>query len=173
HRGTVASIVVDAANARVIASGSRELRVWALKRPTSTLVATTPCLVAHIQRSPDGRQAALDCNDCSVRLWTREPSSIRLLHTHVGQSFGVQWVRGAVCSGGFFDGHVMCSKPDGTDLPVINPGTSRITWLISSPDQDFLIFASADGKVWRYDDKLQQLYTQSSVYRLAVSSDGK
>ncbi|HMG55709.1 MAG TPA: serine/threonine-protein kinase, partial [Kofleriaceae bacterium] len=116
HHGTVTSVVVDATNARVIASGARELRVWALKQPASSLISVMPCLIAHIQRAPDGASAALDCNDGSVRLWSRDTGAITQVHQHVGQSFGVQWVNGRICSGGFFDGRVLCSKPDGSDL---------------------------------------------------------
>jgi WD40 repeat protein len=171
HSGVVTNIVVDAAHARIIAAGLRELRVWDLKQPAATLVQPMPCVISHIQRSPDGRQAALDCNDGSVRLWSREAGSVTPVHSHVGQSFGVQWVNGLICSGGFSDGRVMCSRPDGSELRTLDSGASRIAWLTAGPD--FLIFASADGRVWRFDGTLTELYNHASAYRIAVSRDGR
>jgi WD40 repeat protein len=86
---------------------------------------------------------------------------------------GVQWVKGMICSGGYMDGHVVCSNPDGTDLRSLDSGSNRIMWLTASPDHDFLVFASNDGRVWRYDDRLQELYVHNSVYRMAISADGR
>ncbi len=116
---------------------------------------------------------ALDCKDGNVRVWTRDTATITPVHAHTGSAFGVQWVKGMICSGGFVDGHVVCSNPDGTDLRMLDSGTNRITWLAASPDHDFLVFASGDGRVWRYDDRLQELYVHNSVYRLAISPDGR
>ena len=173
HPGMVSSIVVDAVNSRVLAAGKRELRVWELRQPAGALVKPMPCAIAHIQASPDARFAALDCKDGSVRLWSRDAGTVTQVHSHVGQAYGVQWLNGAICSAGFSDGHVVCSRPDGSEPHVIDSGTSRITWLVSGPAHDFLVYASSDGKVWRYDGgKPVELYTHGSVFRLAVSSDG-
>jgi eukaryotic-like serine/threonine-protein kinase len=171
--GAVNAIVIDAANARVVTVGKRELRVWDLKQPLGALVKAMPCEISHVQPSPDGRQAALDCKDGQVRVWVRGTGTVNLVHAHVGSAFGVQWVKGMICSSGFADGHVVCSNPDGTDIRTLDSGTSRITWLTASPDHDFLVFASGDGRVWRYDDGLQELYMHNSLYRLAISPDGR
>ncbi len=173
--GPVSAIVIDAANARVVTAGARDLRVWELKQPAGALIKAMPCEIRHAEPSPDGRYVALDCRDGHVRVWTRDTASITPVHAHTGSAFGVQWVKGMICSGGFVDGHVMCSNPEGTDLGLrmLDSGTNRITWLAASPDHDFLVFASGDGKVWRYDDRLQELYVHNSVYRLAISPDGR
>jgi serine/threonine protein kinase/WD40 repeat protein len=174
HPGKVSHILVDAANSRITAAGIHDLRVWELKRPVGSLVKDMPCNISQLQPAPDATQVALDCNDGTVRLWSRETGTVTKVHDHVGQAFGVQWVNGAICSGGFIDGHVVCSKPDGSALRTIASGTNRITWLLASPAHDFLVFASSDGKVWRDDGGAspQDLYTQASVYRLAISNDG-
>jgi WD40 repeat protein len=171
--GAVNAIVIDAANARVVTAGRRDLRVWELKQPAGTLIRAMPCEISHVQPSPDGRQAAIDCKDGHVRAWTRDPVSVNLVHAHIGAAYGVQWVKGMICSGGFSDGHVVCSNPDGTDLRTLDSGANKITWLTASPDHDFLVFASADGRVWRYDTQLQELYRHSSVSHLAISPDAR
>jgi len=157
--GSVNTIVIDAANARVVTAGRRDLRVWELKQPAGTLIRAMPCEISHVQSSPDGRQVAMDCKDGNVRVWTRDSTAaVNLVHAHAGIAAGVQWVKGMICSGGWLDGHVVCSNPDGTDLRTLDSGTNRIVWLTASPDHDFLVFASSDGRVWRYDDRLQELY---------------
>src|SRR5262249_39327144 len=83
--GTVNAIVIDAANARVVTSGQRDLRVWELKQSAGTLIRSMPCEISHIQPSPDGRYAALDCKDGHVRMWTRDStSSVTPVHAHTG-----------------------------------------------------------------------------------------
>jgi WD40 repeat protein len=78
-----------------------------------------------------------------------------------------------ICSGGWEDRRVLCSNPDGTYTRTLGSGTSRITWLAATPDHGSLIFASADGKIWRLDSSLQELYSHNEVpYRMAISSDG-
>jgi WD40 repeat protein len=171
--GSVNAIVLDAANARIVTAGRRDLRVWDLKQPAGALIKALPCEIFHVQASPDGRQAALDCKDGNVRVWTRDTATITPVHAHAGMAFGVQWVKGMICSGGYFDGHVVCSNPDGTGLRTLDSGTNRITWLTASPDHDFLVFASSDGRVWRYDDRLQELYVHPSLHRVAISPDGR
>jgi serine/threonine protein kinase/WD40 repeat protein len=175
HRGAVALVVIDAANARVISAGGSELRVWAMKPPASSLVKSMPCSIYHVQLSPDGARAGLDCGDGSVWVWSRDTEAITQIHKHVGAGFatGVQWVKGMICSGGWGDGRVLCSKPDGTYTRTLDSGTSRITWLAATPDHETLIFASADGKIWRFDSSLQELYSHNGVpYRMAISPDG-
>ncbi|HEX7941191.1 MAG TPA: hypothetical protein VF488_05275, partial [Gemmatimonadaceae bacterium] len=129
--------------------------------------------ISNVQPSPDGRQVALDCKDGHVRVWMRDTASVAPVHAHIGAAVGVQWVKGRICSGGFADGHVVCSNPDGTDLRTLDSGTNRITRMTASPDHNFLVFAPSDGRVWRYDDRLEELYVHNSVSRLAISPDGR
>jgi WD40 repeat protein len=172
HPDAVAYIVIDAANARVISASDRELRVWELKPPASSLVKSMPCASFHVQLSPDRARAALDCTDGSVWVWSRDTDAIMQIHKHAGFAFGVQWVKDMICSGGWADGHVLCSTPDGAHTQRLDSGTSRITWLTTTPDHQALIFASSDSKVWHFDSRLQELYSHNGVpYRMAISSD--
>ena len=171
--GAVDAIVIDAANARVVTSGRRDLRVWELRQPAGVQIKAMPCEISHIQLAPDGRHAALDCKDGYVRVWTRDTKTVNPVHTHAGTAFGVQWVKGMICSGGWVDGHVVCSNPDGTGLRTLDSCTNRIMCLTASPDHDFLVFASADGRVWRYDDRLEELYVHNAVYWMEISPDGR
>jgi serine/threonine protein kinase/WD40 repeat protein len=174
HSGKVSHILVDAANSRVMTAGNHELRVWELQQPAGQLVKEMPCNISHIQGSPDSRQVALDCNDGTVRVWSRDTGAVTRVHEHVGQAFGIAWVNGAICSGGFQDGRVLCSKPDGSDLRTLESGSNRITWLTAGPAHDFLVFASADGRIWRYDgNQLEQFHKHATAYRLAISNDGR
>jgi len=176
HHGAVGYVVIDAANARVVSAGGHELRVWETKPPATTLVKTMPCRIFHVQLSPEGARAALDCSNGSVWAWSRETGAITQIHQHVGTgyAFGVQWVRGMICSGGWGDDRVLCSTPDGRYTRTLDPGAGRITWLTATPDHGALIFASADGKIWRFDSSLEELYSHNEVpYRMALSSDGR
>jgi eukaryotic-like serine/threonine-protein kinase len=174
HPDAVRYVVIDAANARIISASGHELRIWELKSPASSLVKAMPCASFQVQPSPDGARAALDCNDGSVWAWVRGTGELTQIHKHVGVSFGVQWVKGMICSGGWGDGHVLCSPPDGTYTRMLDSGTSRIMWLTATPDHESLIFASADGKIWRFDDHVEELYAHNGVpYRMAISPDGR
>ncbi|HEY0481140.1 MAG TPA: serine/threonine-protein kinase [Kofleriaceae bacterium] len=174
HSAQVTYVVIDAAHDRVVSGGNRELRVWDLKKPPSTLIKAMPCAIIHVELSPDGRQAATDCQDGSVWTWSRDSNVVVPIQRHVGLSFGVQWVKGMVCSGGWVDGRVLCSAPDGSNLQTIDSGESRIMAVIASLDHDYLMFASGDGKIWRYDGKLSELYAHTAVpNRLAISPDGR
>jgi len=171
--GGIQAWTVDAMNSRVIAAGSRELRIWNLKQPQIFLITTMPCVNQLIEVSPTGKLAAADCNDGSVRVWSRDTRVVRQIHSHVGISFGIQWLNGQICSGGRQDGHILCSNEDGSDFKVIDSGASQITWLTSNPDHTSLIFSSEDGRIWSYDKELHGLYTHSGVSRLAISNDGR
>ncbi len=176
HPDAVAYIVIDAANARVVSASGHELRVWETKPPPSSLIKSMPCTIFHVELSPDGTRAAMDCIDGRVWAWSRDTGAITQLHKHVGYgyAFGVQWIKGMICSGGWEDDRVLCSTPDGTHTRTLVSGTSRITWLTATPDHEALIFASADGKIWRFDSSLQELYSHSEApYRMAISSDGR
>jgi eukaryotic-like serine/threonine-protein kinase len=176
HPAAVGYVVIDAANARVVSASGHELRVWDTKPPTSTLIKSMPCIVYHVQLSPEGTRAALACSDGRVWAWSRDTEAITQVHKHVGTgyAFGVQWVRGMICSGGWGDGRVLCSTPDGRPTRALDSGASRITWLTATPDHEALIFASDDGRVWHFGSHLQELYAHDGVpYRLAISSDGR
>ena len=174
HPDAVAYVVIDAANARIVSASGRELRVWELKPPASVLVKAMPCASFHVQPSPDATRAALDCNDGSVWVWTRDTGALTQIHKHVGYSYRAQWVKEMVCSGGWADGRVLCSTPDGTYTQILDSGASRITWLTTAPDHESLIFASNDSKIWRFNNGLQELYSHTGVpHRMAISTDGR
>jgi hypothetical protein len=174
HAGSVYYIVIDAAHARLISGSKRELRVWDLKQPASALIKAMPCPIHDVTPSPDGRMAALTCQDGSVWTWTRDTGAVTQIQHHVGMSLGVQWIKGMICSGGWMDGRVLCSAPDGSDPRTIDSGESRISWMTTSVNHDYLVFASADGKVWRYDGMLEELYSHNAVpERMAISPDGR
>jgi eukaryotic-like serine/threonine-protein kinase len=173
HAGPVYHIAIDAANARIISSSRNELRVWEVKPPRSSLVQAMPCSIFEVVPSPDGARAAVACSN-STWVWSRETGDVRNIHQHNGIAPRVQWVRGMVCSGGISDGLVLCSPPDGGDTRTLESGAVRITWLTATPDHKALIFASSDGKIWRFDDKLEALYSHQGVpNRLDVSRDGR
>lgn len=116
----------------------------------------------------------MDCSDGSVSVWSLETGAITKVHKHVGLALGVEWVKDMICSGGAVDGRVLCSRPDGSDTQTLDSGTDRINWLVATPDHASQIFASADGRVWRFDDKLEVLYWYKGLpSRLAISSDGR
>jgi WD40 repeat protein len=68
---------------------------------------------------------------------------------------------------------VRCSTPDGASTRTLDSGASRITGLVATPDHGFLIFSSANGKIWRFDRSLQELYASEAPYRMAISPDGR
>jgi WD40 repeat protein len=168
-------IVIDAASARIVTASDHELRVWETRPPASSLVKAMPCTIFHVQPSPDGARAALDCSDGTVWAWSRETGAIMQIHQHVGTGYaGMEWVQGMICSGGLGDGHVLCSAPDGTSTRTLDSGAGRIAALVATPDHGSLIFASADGKIWRFDHGLHELFARNAVpYRMALSSDGR
>ncbi len=173
HPDPVNFLVVDAANARVISVTRREIRVWNIKPVPSTLVTTMPCTVFHVEPSPDGSQAALDCNNGSVWIWSRQTGRVTQIHKHVGYSYGLQWLRGMVCSGGWGDGRVQCSTPDGASKEVLDSRSKRVVGLAVTPDHKSLVFGSIDGKIWRFERTLQELYAHKGpAFLTAISADG-
>jgi WD40 repeat protein len=175
HPGSVSHIVIDAAHSLVISATEYEVRVWETKAPPSSLVKSMPCTVFRLELSPEGGRAALNCSDGSVWAWSRETGAIMQVHKHVGIGYaGLQWVRGMICSGGWGNGRVLCSTPDGAHTWTLDSGASRIAWLTATPDHESLIIASSDGKIWRFDSSLQELFSNHAVpYRMAVSADGR
>jgi WD40 repeat protein len=162
HPAAVTYIVIDAANARVVSASRLELRIWELKPPAGSLVKSMPCAAYNVQLSPDGTQAAMDCDDGSVWAWSRDTGAVTQLHKHVGPSFGVQWVQGIICSGGWGDGRVLCSTPDGMYVRSLDSGANHISWLTATPDHEALIFASAN-RIWRFNGALQEIYSRDGV----------
>ena len=174
HPTAASYIVIDAANSRVVSASRRDLRVWDVKPAPTQLIAAMPCSIFHVELSPDNAQAALDCNDGSVRVWSRQSGVVTAVHKHVGYSFGLQWMRGMVCSGGRFDGLVRCSSVDGKDAETLDSRSRGVSSLTATPDHRSLIFAGADGKVWRFDRTLQELYAHAGpVSSTAVSINGR
>jgi WD40 repeat protein len=173
HPYAVSHVVIDAARAQVISASNRDLRVWQLRPPESALVKAMPCASFHVEPSPDGTRVAVECTEGTVWTWARDTGVVTQVHKHPGFAFGAQWVRGMVCTGGRGDGRVLCSVPDGTYTRVLDSGTTRIMWLTATPDHDALIFASADGKIWRFDTTLRELYAHTGTpARTAISPDG-
>jgi eukaryotic-like serine/threonine-protein kinase len=174
HPGQVTHVLIDADSARVISAGARELRIWDIKPPPSSFVHAMPCAIFHATPSPDATQIALDCSDGGVWAWSRPTGAVRKIHQHDGLAFGVQWVRGMICSGGWVDGRVLCTTPGTDHTRTLDSGTKRIMWLTATPDHNALIYASADGKLWRLDDEPRQLHTASGVpSRMAISDNGR
>ncbi|MEO7736330.1 MAG: WD40 repeat domain-containing protein [Kofleriaceae bacterium] len=175
HTDAVIGVVIDAAHARLTSVGIRELRVWDLREVASVLASTTamPCSIFHIEPSPDASQVALDCDDGSVRVWSRQTGAIAQIDKHADYSFGLQWVRDMVCSGSWGYGHVQCVSLDGTSRTALDSRTAKISSMTATPDHRALIFASSDGGIWRFDDKLQRLYAHGgTALRTAISADG-
>jgi WD40 repeat protein len=174
HAEPVYFLVIDAANERVISATLRELRVWDVKQVPSEQIAKMPCSVFHVEPSPDATQAALDCNDGSVWVWSRSNGQVVQIHKHVGYSHGLQWLNGSVCSGGWGDGRVQCSSPDGASRVTLDSQSRKVTGLTATPDQSALVFGASDGKVWRFDRGLRSLYAHGGpVYLAAISADGR
>jgi WD40 repeat protein len=174
HAEPVGYVVLDAEAKRVVTASRREVRVWSIKPPPTALVTAMPCSIFSVEPSLDGQRVALDCNDGSVRVWSRSTGAVAQIQKHVGYSYGVQWVRDRVCSGGWGDGRVQCSNADGSKLEMLDTRTETASWMSAPPDQQALIFASLDGKVWRFDGTMRELYAHGArPNKTAVSGDGK
>jgi len=172
HPGGATHIVVDDDGRRLISTSTQELRVWDLEPPPATRISSIPCNAYRIQLSPDGTQAALDCRGGSVLVWSRRSGAVTQLHRHTGHAFGVQWLGDLVCSGGW-DGVVLCSTTDGKLDRTFTPDAGRILSLAASPGADFLVLASADGRIWKLDDRLQPLYSQDARPVLVAVAPGQ
>ncbi|MEO7733269.1 MAG: hypothetical protein ABIY55_20060 [Kofleriaceae bacterium] len=174
HAGAAAYMVVDAANERVISASRRELRVWDIKPAPSKLVMPLPCPISHLALSSDASQAALDCNDGSLRVWTRQTGAVTQLQQRVGYALGLQWFRGMVCSAGSLDGLVRCSSVDGAEAETLDSRSKKVVSLITTPDQRALIFGGGDGKVWWFDRTIRELYSHgAATFLTATSADGR
>ncbi|HET7506131.1 MAG TPA: serine/threonine-protein kinase [Kofleriaceae bacterium] len=174
HADAVIYVVIDAATHRLVSASDHELRIWELRPPASSEVKAMPCASFHLQPSPGGDQAALDCDDGSVWRWTRDTGAVTQVHKHAGASYGVEWIKDMICSGGWGDGRVLCTNADGTSTRVLDSGASRITWVTATPDHAALIYGSTDGKVRWFDGELRELYARHGIpYRMAVSADGR
>jgi eukaryotic-like serine/threonine-protein kinase len=174
HTDTAQRLVIDAAHARLISASQRELRVWDLSQTASTLAATMPCSSFHIEPSADASQAALDCDDGSVRVWSRRTGGTVPIDKHAGYAYGVQWVGDLICSGGWGEGHVQCASRDGTQKANLDSASVKINSMTTTPDHRSLIFGAADGKVWRFDGTFHTLYAHGgNAQRVAVSADAR
>src|SRR6185503_10324529 len=126
-----------------------------------------------LQASPDGTRVALDCNVGNAWLWTRSSGTVISLHKHSKAGRGVAWLGDEVCSTGW-DGRVMCSTIDGKTTRAYETGVGKLVPLIASPDHSFVVFASPDGRIWRLDSELHELYSQEAVPSgVAISPGGE
>ncbi|HEY0990822.1 MAG TPA: WD40 repeat domain-containing protein, partial [Kofleriaceae bacterium] len=146
----------------LLTASAYEVRVWDLKAPPVTYVGQLPCLSRALQLSPDGAYVGLDCNGGAVWLWTRASGALVALHTHDKSSVGVAWLGDQLCSIGW-DGRAVCSTPDGRTTRAYETGGGKLRGLTASPDHSFVVFASPDGRIWKLDDELRELYSQEAV----------
>jgi WD40 repeat protein len=172
HPDGVIHIAIDDAAEILVSASGQDVRVWDLRAPPVARVGALPCAAHHIQLSPDRTQAALDCRGGAVWLWTLASGALRQLHAHAGHAFGVQWLGDSVCSTGW-DGKVLCSGPGGPTR-LYDPGGGRLMYLAASPRHDALALAATDGKIWKLDDRLHELYAHAAIpFRLDISPDAR
>jgi WD40 repeat protein len=168
----LAHVVIDERERQLISASSYELRIWDLKASSITRLISMPCTSFNLRVSPNKLRIAVDCDDGSVWVWSRESKTVTLAHKHNGIAFGIQWVGDRICSGGW-DGHVLCSSPDGSEDQAFDLHAGRIMWLAASKDPDFLIVTSIDGRVWKIDSAVHELYSHDAVpYRAVIAPDG-
>jgi hypothetical protein len=172
----------------LVTSGTYEVRVWELRQPAAAQIGPIPCQGVTIRSSPDGDYAGLDCRGGTAWLWSRRSGQLALLHQHDKNSEGIQWLgavgpelqsegrserHARICSAGW-DGRVVCSTVDGATTRVFDTAGGRVLSLTASADHGFLAFASLDGRIWKLDDQLHELYSQGAVpSRVAVSPSGR
>jgi hypothetical protein len=177
HSAAAAYLVLDAARARAYSTNPREVRIWDLATAPSTRVATLPCTSYHLQPSPDGREVALDCDDRSVRVWTRGTDTARVIQRHGGWPWDPRWWGGRVCSGCLSGGNaicsVICSESDGSDPVALAPGARGIRVTASARD-GALWFGDEGGSVSRFASPPEPLYAHGGpVYQIAASDNGR
>ena len=173
HADSVQWMVIDAANARLVTVSQRELRVWDVNQAATTFATALRCSVYHIEPSPDATQLALDCDDGAVRLWSRQSRQLVQIDKHADYAFGVAWVRGMICSGGWGKGHVQCMALDHTSRADLDSGSGKINSMTTTPDHRSLIMAASDGGVWQFDGAFRKLYASGvNAHGTAVSGDG-
>ena len=171
HTEGVFYLAFEKGGHRIISGASHQIRIWDLNPSKAFRIKQLHCNVGNIETSPDRMLAALDCDDGSVWVWTLSSGDIIQLHKHDEVAFGVQWLNGLACSGSW-DGRIICSTPDGRVSKKFEPHAGRIVWLAASAAHDFLIIATADGQIWKLDDKLHLIYSQNAIpYRVAISPD--
>jgi hypothetical protein len=164
----------------LVTAGIYEIRVWELRQPAATQIGSIPCQAVTIRSSPDGEYAGIDCKGGTAWLWSRRSGKLAPLHQHDKNAEGIQWLGDGrsedhlrMCSGGW-DGRVLCSTVDGTTTRAFDTGSGRLVSLTASADHKFLAFASLDGTIWKLDEQLHELYSQSAVpSRVAISPSGR
>jgi WD40 repeat protein len=156
----------------LVTASPHEVRVWDLRQPPVTQIGRMPCFGVAIRSSPDGGHAGLDCLGGTAWLWSRATGQLATLHKHEKNSDGIEWLGDRMCSSGW-DGRVLCSTVDGATTRAFDTGDGRVLSLAASPDHRFLALASTGGRIWKLDDRLQELYSQGSVpSRVAISPAG-
>ena len=172
HSTFVNNIAIDAVHARVVSTAGSELRVWSLIPSQFIKISGVPCKIFNIVPSLDQTQAAMDGADGKLRIWKFAPGTVEEMHHHNNTAFGVAWLGNAACSGGF-DGRVLCTSPEGGLREIMSVADS-VRWIVSSPDQQKLVIATADGKIWDFDGVLHELYSHDArPYRMSFSADGQ
>jgi WD40 repeat protein len=158
----------------VSAANAHQVRIWEIHSTPVRLIAPMPCAIFHVVPSMDGAHVAVDCKDGHVRIWSRASDAVSEIYRHPGYSFGLQWVRGLICSGGWGDGRVVCSNLAATTHEVMETGSSAVSAMATTPDHALLVFAGDDGRVWRSGDPVRELYTHDEwVAGVAISADGR
>jgi len=174
HPGPAGFLAIDADHARVAAASGHEVRIWDIRSPPVRQIATMPCASFHVQPSIDAAYVAIDCKDGRVRIWSRATNVISEVHQHVGYSFGVQWVRDLICSGGWGDGRVRCSNLAGTTHEVMETGNLIVAAMATTSDHESLFFGGEDGSVWRSGSPARELYAHREIVKgIAISRDGR
>jgi eukaryotic-like serine/threonine-protein kinase len=173
HPDVALYIAFDGISGRLVSASSQQLRIWDLRAPPVTRIAALPCNIFNIEPSSDDIDAAFDCNDGSVWAWSRSTETVTQVHQHIGLAFGVRWFRGDICSGGW-DGRILCSRRGTSAEEGIDPRAGRIMWLATDRRNDILVFASIDGRIWKYADEPRVLYSHKAIpYRVEVSPSGR
>jgi len=161
----------------VVSAAGDEIRIWDLRprrwESLKRAIGAVRCEVFNSALSPDAQHAAFDCSDGTVRVWSRRSGVLRLLHRHDHLAFGVAWMGGMVCSGGW-DGRVLCSPPDGSGTRQVLSGEGRIRWLSASSGGGALYIATSAFHIYKYDGRLERLFSHDAMpYRLAHAPDGR
>jgi WD40 repeat protein len=176
HEGTVGRIEIDDVHERVISATLEEVRVWNLRprvwESHRLAIGVVDCEIFNMARYSEGKLMAFDCQDGTARVWSRETSSLRVVHRQKDLAFAVAWFRDMACSGGW-DGRVLCSSANGSVTRDVLSGHGRVRWITASPDHSYFVAATDSNHVYKFDGGLHELYWQDRPYRLAISADSR
>jgi WD40 repeat protein/uncharacterized caspase-like protein len=177
----IASSVSFSSDGKIIASGSDDntVKVW---RNDGSLLWTLQGHTASVKAvrfSPDGKILASASFDQTVKLWnTQNGKLIKTLSGHQAQILSVAFSRnGKLLAASTADGNVtLWQLSNNSLLKTLKGHPNNVTTVTFTPDNQ-IITASTDGRIkfWQVDGKLLRdipAHT-STVYRVAVSQDGK